>query len=262
MNLMKSGLVSITFRQLDRAGIVGAAADAGLEGIEWGGDVHCPPGDLDAAREAARLTRDAGLSVAAYGSYVRCEAGEDFGPALDSAEALAAPLIRVWAGRKGSADATGDETKATADECRRICEIAEGRKILIAAEWHGGTLTDSLSSGVALAEAVDHPSFRLYWQPSKRSDFGRRRDELQAVLPWLAHLHVFQWRDRDDGGVDRRPLSEGADDWCRYLAVARTAGPVAAGVDRYAMLEFVPGDDPAVLSREAATLRRWLVVGA
>ena len=31
------------------------------------------------------------------------------------------------------------------------------------------------------------------------------------------------------------------------------------GRDRYACLEFVPGDDPTLLVREAATLRSWIV---
>ena len=34
-----------------------------MEGIEWGGDVHVPPGDEARARDVAALTREAGLEA-------------------------------------------------------------------------------------------------------------------------------------------------------------------------------------------------------
>ncbi|MEL7086971.1 MAG: hypothetical protein AAGL98_00775 [Planctomycetota bacterium] len=63
------GLVSVTFRKLTPTQICELAADAGLQGIEWGGDVHVPAGDVGAAKAVAALTRARGLAVAAYGSY-------------------------------------------------------------------------------------------------------------------------------------------------------------------------------------------------
>ena len=256
---LKSGLLSITFRQLDRAAIVKVAADAGLDGIEWGGDVHVPPGDLDAARDAARLTADRDLTVAAYGSYYRCEPGGDFAPVLDAAEALGAPLIRVWAGRANPDKVNCEARQQTADEIRRVTDLAAARGVLVAAEWHGGTLTDTLDSGVALAKEVGHDGFRLYWQPSRWRGFDERMAELKAVLPWLAHLHVFQWTDvPGQGPADRHPLAGGEADWSRYLKVAATAEPVAPGADRFAMLEFVPGDNPQAIIAEGATLQRLL----
>ncbi len=41
----RAGLVSVTFRQLSPEEIVRVAREAGLTVIEWGGDVHVPPGD-------------------------------------------------------------------------------------------------------------------------------------------------------------------------------------------------------------------------
>src|SRR6187549_164575 len=94
------GLVSVTFRQLPPREIVDLARRAELGGIEWGGDVHVPAGDAGRAREVRAMTEDAGLSIVAYGSYYR--AGEEdeaaFAPVLDSACALGAPAIRIWAG--------------------------------------------------------------------------------------------------------------------------------------------------------------------
>ncbi len=101
---LSPGLVSVTFRQLSVQDIVNLTARAGLDAIEWGGDVHVPHGDLNAARAARIATEHAGLRVAAYGSYYR--AGHaDTGPfedVLASAVELGAPCIRIWAGRQGS----------------------------------------------------------------------------------------------------------------------------------------------------------------
>ena len=44
--MIRPGLCSVTFRALDVPAVVRLAAEAGLERIEWAGDVHVPPGDL------------------------------------------------------------------------------------------------------------------------------------------------------------------------------------------------------------------------
>ena len=49
------GLVSISFRSKSVEEIALAARDAGLEAIEWGGDVHTPHGDIAAAHNAREI---------------------------------------------------------------------------------------------------------------------------------------------------------------------------------------------------------------
>ena len=77
---------------------------AGLDGIEWGGDVHVPHGDLRRAREVRDMTRSEAIRIASYGSYYRVgdRAPTSFEKVLDTAVELGAPLIRVWAGKQGS----------------------------------------------------------------------------------------------------------------------------------------------------------------
>jgi 3-dehydroshikimate dehydratase len=106
---IRSGLCSVTFRESSVDEVIALAVSAGLESIEWGGDVHVPPGDTDIARSVGERTRAAGLDVASLGSYYRCDDAGDFASTLSSAAALGAPRIRVWAGEKTSADATGDD---------------------------------------------------------------------------------------------------------------------------------------------------------
>ena len=63
----------------------------------------------------------AGLVVAAYGSYYRV--GHDdpapFESVLDTAVELGAPLVRIWAGRSGSAEADDAYWTDVVTESRR-----------------------------------------------------------------------------------------------------------------------------------------------
>lgn len=99
---MKTGLCSITFRQFDISRIVDLTRDAGLDAIEWGGDIHVPPGDTATAGKARELTASAGLEVSSYGSYYQIidaqGAEQDFAPVLESALALGTDTIRIWPG--------------------------------------------------------------------------------------------------------------------------------------------------------------------
>jgi sugar phosphate isomerase/epimerase len=245
-------LVSITFRQLPPEQVLAAARAAGLRAIEWGGDVHCPHGDVARAREVARLTAAAGMAVCAYGSYYRLgaepAAGPSFGEVVASAEALGAPRIRVWVGTAGSADTTPAQRQRIIDDARRCADRAAARGIRVVSEWHGGTLTDTAESGRSFLEAVAHPAFATVWQPSVGLDADASLAEFDAVAPWIEHLHVFHWRERE-----RRPLAEGAERWRRYVArAAQLDRPLSAA------LEFVLGDDPAQLARDGATLNALL----
>ena len=253
--MIRPGLVSISFRKLTTEQIIALCVRAGLEGVEWGGDVHVPHGDVPMAESVARATADAGLAVAAYGSYYR--AGEtadnpDFAAVLDSARALGAPLIRVWAGKRGSADADSTYRQQVVDDLRRISGLAGAAGIAVACEHHGGTLTDTDASACALYEETNHPNLQAYWQPA----VGRSTEDLlaglDALVPRLANLHVFQWSIRDGKRI-REPLAAGTDVWTRYLAAAHRA----AG-DRWALLEFVRDDDPEQLVADAATLLELL----
>lgn len=55
------GLCSVSFRALSPEQIVQLAQSAGLSCIEWGADVHVPPGDFQNAERIARLIRHFGL---------------------------------------------------------------------------------------------------------------------------------------------------------------------------------------------------------
>jgi len=253
--MILSGLVSVTLREWSPDAILQLAQRAGLAGVEWGGDRHVPHGDLACARAVGQATTAAGLGVVAYGSYYRVGHGADpcaFETVLATALALGAPLIRVWAGRLGSRAADAAHWERVCRDAQRCGELAAQAGLTLSFEFHGGTLTDTPAAARRLLETVAHPAVRCYWQPPQGAGRAEALAGLTAVQPWLSHLHVFHWVPGAQGML-RCPLAEGADDWRAYLRQA-----AAAGAQRFALLEFVRGDDPRQLAADAATLNGWL----
>ncbi len=255
--MIRPGLVSITFRQLSAPAICQLAADHQFEGIEWGGDVHVPVGDVNTAARVATLTADHGLAVAAYGSYHRLgvSGADEWAKTVETAATLGAPIIRVWCGNVGSAEADDATRQQVVAAAQYAAEVAAAAGLTIACEWHGKTLTDTAASAQALFDAVDHPAFGTYWQPHQRMGFADCLDDMETALPRLVGLHVFQW---DLDTIERQPLTRGQGLWPTYLRQAKACPRLMAGGSMYAMLEFVRDDEPANLPADAKELRRWL----
>ena len=250
------GLLSVTFRQLSADEIIDLCTQNGLLALEWGGDIHVPHGDIAEAQRVGEATRAAGLTVAAYGSYYRCVDGADqpdFADVLASAQALGAPLIRVWAGTAGSATTADAERDRITVDLKRIGELSAAAGIEIAIEYHANTLTDDPDSALALIQAVDLPNVKLYWQTSNQKSADYSADVLTRLLPYLSHLHAFRWEWNEDG-IERRPLSDAFEIWQGFLRLAK---PPAGGT-RAVMLEFVRDDSPQQLAEDARTLIRLI----
>jgi 3-dehydroshikimate dehydratase len=248
------GLVSITFRSLSPEKIIPLAVQAGVQSIEWGGDAHVTAGDVNRAREVGRLTREAGLMVAAYGSYYRLGGGGNetapFERVLASAVALGAPTIRVWAGGKGSADCAPEERRAIIEDGLRVAEMAARSGITVCLEYHGGTLTDTSDSVRMLLDELNHPNIEFLWQPTNGEPVEACAMRLFDVLPRLRNVHVFHWWPTYH---ERHPLIDGEARWRTYIDIVRQSG---RSVDF--LLEFVVNDLPEQFLADAATLRRFL----
>lgn len=249
------GLVSITFRQLSPSKIINLVSEANLNVIEWGGDVHVTHGDIPQAERVARWTTDAGLSVAAYGSYYRLATPDQpaFESIVETAVALGAPTIRVWAGNRGSAQADETYRGRVYDEAHHIAEIAKQVNRSVSFEFHDGTLTDTAQSALQLIETVQHDNLAMYWQPPHRLSDEERSASLMSVLPYLTHVHVFQWHRNHPETRIRYALHEGQSAWGIYLDHLK-----ASDKHHAAMIEFVRDDDPDQFREDAKTLLEWI----
>jgi len=255
------GLVSITFRPLSPREIVELVRRGGLQAIEWGGDVHVPHGDVKRAREVAAMTTDAGLSVACYGSYYRAGAGEGPEPraVVETAQALGAPSIRIWAGKIASADADAAYRRNVIADILRIAELADACGIRIGLEYHCNTLTDTNESALLLMKELPHPNVAFNWQPPNGKPEAYALEGLRGISPALGNLHVFSWDIDDAGKILRRERAAHAARWKTYLSVADAiAATPAAAAGRFALIEFVLADSPDQFLADAQTLLSWL----
>ena len=252
-----AGLCSITFRTLSSDDVIALAVRAGAHGIEWGADVHAAAGGDAAVAGLGARTRDAGLAVVSYGSYLGMARSSDdqIDAVLDSAEALGAPMVRIWAELGVTPVSRADERRRVTEHTAALVDRVAERGLVATLEFHPGTLTESASSTSELLEAVGRTELRTHWQPDPSLAPETALDELAQITPHLAHLHVFAW---GAGGIeDRWPLADGAALWAPALELAdREGAPVPGG--RYALCEYVRDDDPEQFVADARVLRRWI----
>ena len=244
---MRTGLTSVTFRNLSADEIISLAAQAGLDGIEWGGDVHVPPSSPTLAADIAQKCRRQGLAVLSYGSYWRGGELKAFEGVLASAKALGAPVIRIWAGSAAPDAVSPEGFEQLVQNTRTAAAMAAGEGIGIAFEYHRGTMTQTREGALRLMNALPEENIRCYWQPNPDISFEEQLAELDALAPRLAQLHVFAW----EAGNVRHPLAHAMDKWRAYFAKAAQAPG-----EHDAILEFVKGDSPEQYLEDAETLRR------
>jgi sugar phosphate isomerase/epimerase len=254
------GLCSVTFRSLTADDVLRVAGHAGVDGIEWGADVHAPPGGGLAISALAVRTADAGLEVVSYGSYLGMAPPDGTDDAaveavLATALALGSPMVRIWTEFGVTPSSSDAERRRVTDRTAALVDRIAEHGLLTALEFHPATLTETAASAHQLLAAVDRPGLRTHWQPDPALSPAAALDELTLVTPHLAHLHVFAWGAA--GIDDRHALVDGEPLWAAALAVADRDGATLPG-RRYALCEYVRDDDPEQFTADVRTLRRWL----
>lgn len=248
--MIKPGVASVTFRKKSPREVVEITKKAGLCAIEWGSDVHVPQGETQLAREVRDMTISAGIEAPSYGSYYQMGSNGDFEPFIESALALGAKNIRVWAGTHASSTIPDDIRENIINDARRISGLAASAGITLSTEYHNDSMTDSADAAIAFLQAVGHPNFYTYWQQPLELAPERQLPELLKVIATgrLTNVHIFQYRVFD-GGREQLSLEDGRALWQSYFDALRETG-----VSRYAFLEFVrDGSDEAFLA-DAKTL--------
>ncbi len=209
------GACSLTLGHLAPLQVIESCQRAGLAGIEWWGKKHVPHGEIAVAKQVGNLTRNAGLSVSSYGSYYRAGISENEGLAFsavcETALALGAPMIRVWAGNQGTAESDAAYFQAVVDDLSRIADMATESGVAITVEYHGGTLTDDPATVSELSARIAHPAVFFSWQPPIGLSATECLSGLEAVLPRLGTIHVFHWTAGKEPGRQtiRHPLVDG-----------------------------------------------------
>ena len=251
--MLTAGLVSITFRKLTKAEIGVLMEECGLTAIEWGGDVHVPSGSPQDIADACSISAAHGIRTVAYGSYFKpweesAQSRAAVRQEIGCARALGAQTIRVWAGRKGSADITAAERANVVRELQDACDAAKDSGITVSLECHNGTLTDECDSALRLVDEVSRENLKLYWQPNQFRDDAYNLETLQRELPYITNVHVFSWE-----GKDHYPLEKHEVLWRQYIDVLASSGK-----DHNLLLEFMYNDQPEQLKIDSTVLKGWL----
>ncbi|MBQ2865147.1 MAG: TIM barrel protein [Clostridia bacterium] len=240
---MKTGLVSVSFRKHTASEIITAAADAGLECIEWGSDVHAKYDDIEALEHIARMQAEHKLYCSSYGTYFRL--GQDdlalLPEYIKAARMLGTNILRLWCGVKSTWEYQKCEKAALFEDCRAAAAVAERAGVKLCLECHRNTYTETKEGALELMQAVSSPAFRMYWQPNQGRSVSENIEYASLLAPYIEHIHVFQWK-----GDDKFPLADGVDEWRQYLG--------AAGGEHTLLLEFMPDGRIESLPQEAESL--------
>lgn len=247
---MKNGVVSISFRKLNVDSIIEMVKKSGLDGIEWGGDIHVPHGDLKTAEIVKSKMLKANLEVAAYGSYYKVGISENngllFNDVLASAKTLGAPVIRVWAGNLSPQDADNDYCKKVTNDAIRIADLSESYNIKIAFEYHSKTLTETNDSALKFMNSLNHKNIEFYWQPSSDKSIEYNKAGIENILPRLNNIHVFHWLKNNR----RDELSNGISEWSSYFKTINKSKS-----QRFALLEFIKDNSIEQFYKDAEILK-------
>ena len=237
----KLGLCSISFRKNTPEEILAAMKTAGLEVIEWGSDVHCPP---EKAKEIFELQKQYGIVCCSYGTYFRIGVTpiEELNKYIVAAKALGTDVLRLWCGDKNSEDYTENEKRELFTVCKEAAKIAEAEGVTLCMECHNQTYTNAKESALELMHAVDSSHFRMYWQPNQFKSEEENIEYAKLISENAINIHVFNWR-----GYEKYPLIDAKDIWKTYLSCFSD--------NKNLLLEFMPDGKIKALKTEAIALK-------
>ncbi len=272
---MKSGFCTIAMKDRPVTEAIEAAARAGAESIElWGRAPHLPDlGDLMGFERLRKNIRDAGLVLAALGSYYRPDATDGDRPvpadpkdtegtigfALEAAVRLQAPIVRIWGGERNYSDYSDAQRRVVMRQIIRFADLASEEGLQVVLERHNRTLTNEWDTTErvvqTIRERVEHPElFGLCYQvpyPVPADELRRKfASDAQALMHVSLHCHLQNYQVPDTNTEDHRYprtfLKDGIVDYSKLSPAAR-----AAGYEGWGMIEFLPDERGSAGTDEA-----------
>lgn len=190
---MKLGVASVTFRNKTVSEVVEIAKKAGVEYIEWGGDVHVR--SLDDARNAKKLCNENGIKIRSYGSYYRvgCRDENKWEEICLIASETGASSVRVWLGDKDSEKTTPTEYSALLDDLKSMCSVAKKYNLIVCPECHDNTFNNNTDAFLKIREELGADNFKTYFQ-SRYFRFDYDIDRIERTFDYIENVHV-SYRD-------------------------------------------------------------------
>ncbi len=193
MNSFKTGVASVTFRNKTVSEVVEIAKKAGVDYIEWGGDVHVKT--LEDAIEAKRICDENGIKICSYGSYYRVGSCDEkkWEEICLVASRMGASSVRVWLGNKNSEDTSPDEYALLFEDLKNMCSVAGKYNLLVCPECHDNTFNNNTDAFLKIRSELNADNFKTYFQ-SRYFRFGYDVDRIERTFDYIENVHV-SYRD-------------------------------------------------------------------
>lgn len=249
--MLYSGLVSISFRDVDAYELIKWCRQANLQSIEWGADSHILPNNYDYAKGIADAMQENNLFTSAYGSYIRCGTldTQDFLNHLKTAKILGSETIRVWSGELDFENADDAYKRQVIRVLKEYCLMAADAGLSITSEFHCRTLTNCADNYLWMREQVNAPNYLTGWQCEIDQPMSKRLADLKKIQNYLTNVHIFHWNP----GRERQELEIAEDEFHNYIQFLTTLNG-----DRALSIEFVKNNSKEQFFNDAETLKKWI----
>ncbi|MGC9359744.1 MAG: sugar phosphate isomerase/epimerase family protein [Anaerolineae bacterium] len=243
---IKPSMCSIGWRDEPIQSAIEAVSQAGYVGIEvWQPHVqrHLEEGETLASLSA--LLEEHALAVPMLsGYYDLAERPEesllDLERHAEQAEALQAPMLRMFTGGRSSTEALPATWDVVTKTLQQACHIANERGLGIALETHEGHLHDTTESTLRLLGSVARPN--LFVNLDIYNLYAIGEDPVAALDQLRHHIRMIHLKNAIRQNKSRRlgiPLAKGDMPYAPFLhALAKS------GYDGYASIEWF-GPSPA-----------------
>ncbi len=246
MNNFKLGLCSVTFRKKSAAKVVEIAKNAGVEYIEWGGDIHVT--NREEARIVKSLCDNEGIKICSYGSYYRvgCADKSKWEEICRIAAEMKAPSVRVWLGEKGSSETTQTEYSCILEDLKSICSVARKYNLTVCPECHDNTYNDNTDAFLKIKKELNAKNFKTYFQ-SRYFRFDYDIDRIERTFDFIENVHV-SYRDLKREQRFRKKDKHYLDKLLTKLSKMNFDGII--------LVEFTKGSKEKNFMKDIAKLRR------
>ena len=247
MSYFKLGLCSVTFRKKSAAQVVEIAKNAGIDYIEWGGDIHVRT--IDDARIVKSICDNEGIRISSYGSYFNTNEFDEnkWIQICEITKTLGASSIRIWLGKKNSEDFSDKEYSALLKNIKTMCDIAAGYGLLVCPECHDHTFNNNTDAFLRLKNDSAKDNFRTYFQ-SRYFRMEYDLDRIDRTFEFIENVHV-SYRDLKKEQRHRKKNKNYLDTLLKKLQ--------SKGFDGIVMVEFVDFDSKLVLNRDIRKLKMY-----
>lgn len=247
MNSFRLGLCSVTFRNKSLTEVIAIAKKAGVEYIEWGGDVHVKT--IEDAKAAKELCDKSGIKTSSYGSYYNVISG-DFGKLVEVCEiahAMSASTVRVWLGKKDSEKTSEDEYKVLLANAQKMCDIASQYGLTVCPECHDNTFNNNTQAILRLKKDLDRENFKTYFQ-SRYFRMEYDLDRIDKTFHIIENVHV-SYRDLEREQMFRKKDKNYLDTLLKRLREKGFGGIV--------MVEFVKHSSQKQFNKDIDKLKSY-----